>query len=85
LNIDRICTAIPIWKAMVEAKCQLGFLVHRHLMLVFAAHLRECTYTLVNPLVAVNLLAAARRWRWSRSSLSNDCVNVELEAVSNLK
>lgn len=84
MDIDSIGASIPVWKAMVQAKRHLSFLVHRHLMLVLASHLGKSTNTLMDPLVAINLFTTTRWVRWGRDSsrLSDDSVNLKLKIVS---
>ena len=66
---------------MVETQGQLSSLVGWHFMLVFATKLGECTNSLVNPLVAIDLLAAAGRGRRVLGS-SYDVVDLHLNKVS---
>jgi hypothetical protein len=44
---------------MAEAKRKLSGFVRRHLMLVFASHLRERTSPFMDPFVAVDFLSAS--------------------------
>jgi len=78
LSVNVVRTTVPCWQTMVEAKELLGRTIHRHLMTVLTSHLSECTNTLMDPLVAVNLLTAtlrvwlgimswARSWTWRRT------------------
>ena len=72
---------------MVETKRELGCLVKWHLMLVLAAKLGESTNSLVNPLIAVDLLATRRLYS-SRScgrvgsGFRDDGVDFLLKSVS---
>lgn len=80
LDLELACSLKPGWQA-VQAQRQLGGLVKGHLVLVAAAALGEGACSLVNPLVAVDLLLAGCCWRgWLRGAsrdggVSNNQVN----------
>ncbi len=63
---------------MIETKRNLGDLVRRHLMLILASHLRECTNALMDPFIAIDLLTT---WRRSHGAC-NDRIDMKLGEVS---
>ena len=64
-KLDTIGPLIPNRETMVETERHLSSLVHGHLVLILASELSESAYSLVDPLITVDLLTAA--WR-SRST-----------------
>ena len=62
-KLNGLGTLVPSRNPMVKTKRELGCLVEGHFVLVFASKLGESTDSLMDPLIAIDLLATRSFWR----------------------